>query len=259
MHMIRFSNSFRGAWAPCAGLALLSVLWLAGPSTAAYAQSRPGSPSSGSPDLQQRLSALEREQADLKAELAAQRERLDALLGPSADSRPVKLTLGNAPVRGNADASITLVLFGDYQSVYSVRAHYVVKRLLEDYPNGIRVVYKQYPLPVNVHPQAQDAALAALAAERQGKFWEYNELLYQNSRRLEPNLYAVLADQAGLNLAQFEKDRHGPEVLARLTEDEQSATQASVPGVPALYLNNRALSQWRYDYVRSQIEALRKR
>jgi len=196
---------------------------------------------------------------DLKTELAALRERLDALLGPSADSRPVKLSVGSAPVRGSPDAAITLILFGDYQSVYSVRAHYVVKRLLEDYPNALRVVYKQYPLPPNIHPQATEAALAALAADRQGKFWELNELLYQNSRRLDPTLYPVLADQAGLNVAQFEKDRRSPEVQARLTEDEQSAVGASVPGVPALYLNNRMLPLWRYDYVRAQIEALRKK
>jgi protein-disulfide isomerase len=232
--------------------ALLSVARL----HTAFAQgTRPGA----SADPGQRLSAVEREMTDLKAEVVAQRERLDALLGPSADPRPVKLTLGSSPARGNADAAITLVFFGDYQSVYSVRAYYVVKRLLEDYPNAIRVVYKQYPLPPTIHPQAQDAALAALAADRQGKFWELQDLLYQNSRRLDANLYAVLADQAGLNLAQFDRDRHSPEIQAKLAEDEQAAVQASVPGVPTLYLNGRALPQWRYDYVRAQIDALRKK
>lgn len=225
----------------------------------ALAQGNRSASGSAMPELLQRMTALERAQMDLKTELAALRERLDALLGPSADSRPVKLSVGSAPVRGSPDAAITLILFGDYQSVYSVRAHYVVKRLLEDYPNALRVVYKQYPLPPNIHPQATEAALAALAADRQGKFWELNELLYQNSRRLDPTLYPVLADQAGLNVAQFEKDRRSPEVQARLTEDEQSAVGASVPGVPALYLNNRMLPLWRYDYVRAQIEALRKK
>ena len=228
------------------------------PAVAQGARSSAGA-SATAPELNQRMTALEREQVDLKAELVALRERLDALLGPSTDSRPVKLTPGNAPVRGNPDAAITLIVFGDYQSVYSVRAYYVVKRLQEDYPTALRVVYKQYPLPPNVHPQATEAALAALAAERQGKFWELHELLYQNSRRLDAGLYPVLADQAGLNLAQFDKDRHSPEVQARLSEDEQSAAGAAVPGVPALYLNNRLLPQWRYDFVRAQIEALRKK
>jgi protein-disulfide isomerase len=235
-------------------VALFLVLLMAARPTRLMAQ---GARSSGDPT--QRLNTLEREEMDLKSEVIALRERLDALIGPSSDSRPVKITLGSSPSRGNPDAPITLVVFGDYQSVYSVRAYYVVKRLLEDYPNGIRVVYKQYPLPANVHPQAQDAALAALAADKQGKFWDLTDLLYQNSRRLDPNLYAVLADQAGLNLIQFERDRHSAEVMARLTEDEQAAVQASVPGVPALYLNGRALPTWRYDYLRTQIDALRKK
>ena len=237
-----------------------ALIWLA-PAGALAQAGRPGpAPAPGaSAELTQRMTALEREQMDLKSELAALRERIDALLGPSQDTRVFKLSAGNAPVRGNPDAAITLVVFGDYQSVYSVRAYFVVKRLLEDYPNAIRVVYKQYPLPPAAHPQAQEAALAALAAERQGKFWELHELLYQNSRRLDANLYPVLAEQAGLNLAQFDKDRHSPEVQQRLSEDEQSALQASAPGVPTLYLNGRLLPTWRYDFVRTQIEQLRKR
>ncbi len=247
--------------------AMLAALLLAVQPAAAPAQgsrpaasavpASPAAPAGTSPDLLQRMTGLERDQMELKTELAALRERLDTLLGPASDTRIFKIAAGNAPVRGNADAAITLILFGDYQSVYSVRAHYVVKRLLEEYPNAIRVVYKQYPLPPNVHPQAQEAALAALAADRQGKFWELHELLYQNSRRLDANLYPVLAEQAGLVLAQFEKDRRSPEVQQRLSEDEQSATLASVPGVPALYLNGRLLPTWRYDYVRAQIEQLR--
>jgi protein-disulfide isomerase len=267
IQMNRLLHAFRdsGVRAPLLLAAAALAAGLTTPAAPARAQGArspalaQASRSAATPELSQRLTALEREQMELKAELTALRERLDALLGPSADSRPVKLSPGNAPVRGNPDAAITLILFGDYQSVYSVRAHYVVKRLLEDYPTALRVVYKQYPLPPTVHPQATDAALAALAAERQGKFWELNELLYQNSRRLDAGVYPVLADQAGLNLAQFEKDRHGPEVQARLSEDEQSAAGAAVPGVPALYLNNRLLPQWRYDYVRAQIEALRKK
>jgi protein-disulfide isomerase len=237
--------------------ACLLVLRPAGPLAQAARPAAPAAQTAPAPELQQRMTALEQNQMELKTELAALRERLDTLLGPSPDSRIFRIAPGNAPVRGNADAAITVVVFGDYQSVYSVRAHFVVKRLLEEYPNALRIVYKQYPLPPNVHPQAQEAALAALAAEKQGKFWELHELLYQNSRRLDANLYPVLAEQAGLVLAQFEKDRRSPEVQQRLSEDEQSATLASVPGVPALYLNGRLLPTWRYDYVRGQIEQLR--
>jgi len=256
--MVRMSVRGMVALAPLAAL-LLPLR----PGVPLAQASRPAAPSAAqagsSPELSQRMTGLERDQMELRTDLAALRERLDALLGPSPDTRIFKIGVGNAPVRGGAEASITLVVFGDYQSVYSVRAHFVVKRLLEEYPNAIRVVYKQYPLPPNVHPQAQDAALAALAAEKQGKFWELHELLYQNTRRLDANLYTVLAEQAGLSLTQFERDRRSPEVQQRLADDEQSATLASVPGVPALYLNGRLLPTWRYDYVRTLIEQLRKK
>jgi protein-disulfide isomerase len=240
-------------------LALAAVLPTLGPASLRAQPARTPAPPAASPELAQRMAALEREQIEQKTELTALRERLDAVLGPSGDNRIFKIGLGNAPARGRADAAITLVVFADYQSVYSVRAYYVVKRLLEEYPNAIRVVYKQYPLPPDIHPQAQEAALAALAAERQGKFWELHELLVQNSRRLDPTLYPVLAEQAGLVLAQFERDRRSAEVQRRLSEDEQSATQAGVPGVPALYFNGRLLPTWRYDYVRTQVEQFRRK
>jgi protein-disulfide isomerase len=252
------------SFALCAGL--LSLLLLPG---APVAQQRPAAPPPPPPpvpgDVTPRVSTLEQAQSQVKtevgalqAEVAALRERLDALAGPAAGERAVRLTAGNAPVRGNAEASITIVLFGDYQSDYATRAYYTVKRVLEDYPNGVKVVYRQFPL-TTLHPQANEAALAAIAAEKQGKFWELHDLLFQNSRRLESSVYIVLAEQAGLNVSQFERDRRSVGALERLSEDEKAATEASVSGVPAVFLNGRPMQTWRYDYLRGQIEQLRKK
>lgn len=196
--------------------------------------------------------------ASLQAEVASLRQRLDALAGPAGDEKAVRINVGNSPIRGNPDAPITLVIFEDYQSDYGVRAHYTAKKLLEDYPSVLRVIYKHYPL-TTLHPQANEAALAAIGAEKQGKFWELNDLLFQNSRRLDPSLYITLAEQAGLNLAQFERDRRSVGALERLSEDEKAATDASVTGVPAVFLNGRPMPTWRYDYLRAQIEQLRKK
>jgi protein-disulfide isomerase len=235
----------RRAWL-AAGAAL--VLWPA----LALAQPRPA------PGADARLAALEREFSELRSELSALRERLDAIAGPAGDNRIVRISAGNSPAQGASGGAVTLMFFGDYQSVYSARAHYTIKRLLEEYPNVLKVVYKHYPL-VTLHPQASEAALAAIAAEKQGKFWELNELLYQNGRRLDSGLYASLAEQAGLNLAQFERDRRAVGTLERLSEDEAAASQAGVGAVPALYLNGKPMQTWRYDYLRGQVEQMRKR
>jgi protein-disulfide isomerase len=240
-----------------AGLVILAGL--------ALAQQRPAPPSAVEADMSTRVESLERGQGQiraevgaLQAEIAALRERLDALAGPVPGERAVRISIGNSPVRGNPEAPLTLVLFGDYQSDYATRAHYTVKRLLEDFPGVLKVVYKHHPL-TTLHPQASEAALAAIAAEKQGKFWEFHDLLFQNSRRLEGNLYLVLAEQAGLNLSQFERDRRSVGVLERLAEDEKAGAEAGVAGVPAVFLNGRPMQTWRYDYLRTQIEQMRKR
>jgi protein-disulfide isomerase len=194
----------------------------------------------------------------LQAEVAALKQKLADIGAPTTDERVVAINPGNSPVRGSPDAPVTLVIFEDYQSDYGMRAHYTAKKLLEDYSGALKVIYKQFPL-TTLHPQANEAALAAIAAEKQNKFWELNDLLFQNSRRLDSGLYITLAEQAGLNLAQFERDRRSVGALERLSEDEKAATDAGVVGVPAVFLNGRPMPTWRYDYLRTQIDLLRKK
>jgi protein-disulfide isomerase len=103
---------------------------------------------------------------------------------------------------------------------------------------------------------ANDAALAALAAEKQGRFWELHDLLLRNALRLDPTVLMVLAEQAGLNVLRFDGDRRSLGVLERLDADEKLATRIGVAGVPSLYLNGRLLPTWRIDYVKEQIDKL---
>jgi len=206
-------------------------------------------------DTQKRLSELERNQLDLKNRLILLEDRLNALLGESEPARLYDIPVGNSPVRGNPDAALTLVVFGDYQSDYTARAQYALNRLSEAYPRELRIVYKQAPLR-SLHPHAHDAALAAIAAGRQGRFWEMHELLFRNGRNLQPAIYPLLASQIGLDLPAFERDRISLWALERLTEEEKDAARAEVRGVPALLLNGRPLGSWRYDFVKGQVDRM---
>lgn len=205
--------------------------------------------------LQERVEILEAEYLLLKSEVNALRKRLTALLGPEGEARLYDLSVGASPVRGREDAPLTLIEFGDFQSDYATRATHVVTRLLAEFPEQVRFVFKHFPLS-SLHPQANEAALAALAAEKQGRPWEMYDLLFQNSRRLEPNLYLLLAQQLGLSLSQFDQDRRSLWALERLSEDEKSALQAEVTGVPAFFLNGRRMENWRYSFLKGQIEEL---
>ena len=226
------------------------VLGLAGAGTL-EAQKRPQAPQS----VEERIENLEAEAIYLKSEISTLRERLDALLGQSPEDQVYRVSLGQSPVRGEALAPVTLLEFGDYQSDYSTRAAHVVARLLEEFPAELRFIFKHYPL-TPIHPQATEAALAALAAEKQQRGWEMHDLLFKNSRRLDANLFLMLAQESGLDLTQFEADRRSLWALERLSEDEKEAVRMQVGGVPTFFLNGKRMKSWRYDFLRDQIQAL---
>lgn len=205
--------------------------------------------------LADRVERLEIENLELRAEMNLLRERIALLLGPEGDTRIIRILDGESPVRGPPEAPLTLVEFGDFQSDYTTRAFHVVRRLLEEYPDSLRFIFKHYPITA-LHPQANEAALAALAAERQQKGWEMHDLLLQNSRRLEPTLYLLLAQQLELDLPLFERDRRSLWALERLSEDDKAAVGAEVVGIPTFFLNGRRLKNWRYGHVKDEIEKL---
>ncbi len=91
---------------------------------------------------------------------------------------PQEINLGNAPVRGNADARVTLVEFSDFECPFCIRAVPIVDQIRKAYPNDVKIVYKHLPL-TNIHPRAQKSAVAAACAQQQGKFWEYHDKLFE--------------------------------------------------------------------------------
>ena len=96
---------------------------------------------------------------------------------------------GDAPSRGPAGAAVTLVEFSDYQCPFCKRAHETVEQLVAAYPNDIRLVFMDYPLPM--HNRAAAAAEAARCAGEQGKYWEYaNNLMKANGDLSDDNLKA---------------------------------------------------------------------
>ena len=237
---------FRSIWLLLAALALALVA----PAHQARAQRAPTLD-----ELQRRVAELEKSQLELRNRYVMLEDRLNAVLGESDAQRVYEIPAGTSPVRGNPDAPLTLIVFGDYQSDSGARAQYALNRLLEAYPRELRLVYKHFPLRTQ-HPQAHDAALAAVAAGRQGRFWEMHELLFRNSRVLQPSLYTLLANQIGLDLTAFERDRTSLWALERLSDDEKDAVKVEVRGVPELYLNGRRLQTWRYDYLKAQVDRL---
>src|SRR5581483_3299161 len=91
---------------------------------------------------------------------------------PGADTVH-KIDPGSAPARGPKNAPITVVMWSDYQCPFCKRVEPTIEQLEKEYPGKIRVVWKDFPL--EFHPNARPAAMAARAAGEEGKFWEMHK------------------------------------------------------------------------------------
>ena len=111
--------------------------------------------------------------------------------------------------------------------------------MLKQYPKSVKIVFKNFPL--SSHKFAKKAAAAALAAECQGKFWEFHDELFKNYRNLNDKKILDIALKVGLNETQFNKDRQDPEILAKVNRDYEEGQKIEVTGIPAIFMNGRRI------------------
>ena len=137
---------------------------------------------------------------------------------------------------GDADASLTLVEYGDYQCPYCGAAYPMVKRLQKTLGKKLRFVFRNFPL-TQAHPYAVIAAETAEAASLQGKFWEMHDLLFEQQALLEPDIIPTWAERLGLDLEKLGNDISHGVVEERIKEDRQSGIRSGVNGTPTFFIN----------------------
>jgi len=115
----------------------------------------------------------------------------------------------------------------------------VLEQVLEKNPNQVKLVFKNFPLRNNKF--AMPAAIAALAAEKQGKFWEFHDLLFKDYNRLNEQKIKEIAQQLNLDMEQFEKDRKDPRIRAMINRDMSEGNRVGVRGTPTVFINGRLL------------------
>ncbi|MBX7082612.1 MAG: thioredoxin domain-containing protein, partial [Nannocystaceae bacterium] len=142
--------------------------------------------------------------------------------------------------RGRDDALVTIVEFGDFQCPYCREVTATLDEVLARHGNNVRLVFRHNPLPI--HPEARNAAKAALAAARQGKFWAMHDKLFESQFELAPAKYPEYAAALGLDAARFAADFADPALDRRLDEDVAVAKRFGVSGTPAFFVNGRFLS-----------------
>lgn len=173
-----------------------------------------------------------------------------------APSGPVQISYEGAQMKGNPKARATLVEYADFQCPYCARAIPVVQQILTKYGDDVRYVFKQFPL-TSIHPFAEPAARASLAAAKQGKFWPMYDILFQNNRALDDASLKKYAQDIGLDVAKFDKDRSDASVTEMLNKDVSEAQRVGVGGTPAFFVNGVQAPSWDIETISRMIEAAR--
>ena len=141
-------------------------------------------------------------------------------------------------IRGDDDAPVTLVEYGDYECPYCGRAELVVRQLLQAFGDDVRYVWRHLPLR-DVHPHAETAAEAAEAAGAQGAFWGMHERLIAHQAELRPTDLGRYAEELGLDLERFREEVGRHAYADRVAEDVAGADASGVAGTPSFFINGR--------------------
>lgn len=182
---------------------------------------------------------------EMRADVKSIKDTLDNLTKPKNQppaedfNKVYDIPVAGSPIMGKADAPVALVEFSDFQCPYCSRVQPDLKALLEKYPDKVKLVFKHFPL--DFHQQARPAAIATMAAQEQGKFWEMHDVLFQNQAGLDVAKLDEYAKQAGLDVARFRKDytAKATDYDKRVAADMQLGAQSGVQGTPSLYIGGK--------------------
>lgn len=146
----------------------------------------------------------------------------------------------NTPTRGPADAKVTIIEFSDYECPFCLRVQSSLKELQAEYQGKVRFAFKNLPLPM--HQGAIPAAQAAMAAHKQGKFWEYHDGLWANARNIDDATLQKIAEGLKLNMTKFNADRQSQEIAEIIQTDMEDASKVEARGTPFFFINGTPLS-----------------
>jgi protein-disulfide isomerase len=157
--------------------------------------------------------------------------------------------------QGPVFAPVTVVEYADFECLHCARVHPMLRQLRDEIPDAFRLVFRHFPLSAD-HPRAAGAALAAVAAGRQGRFWDMHHRLFEHQAYLHPDAFQLHAEDLGLDLERFARDIADPAVTTRVERDLASGHASGVRGTPTFFINGtRHGNGWDLGLLRDAIIA----
>lgn len=142
-----------------------------------------------------------------------------------------------AATRGPANAPVVLMVWADLQCPFSKKLQPTLEALRSRFGDRVQIVFRHQPL--TIHPNAFLAASASIAAQKQGRFWEFTDAAFASQNRLHRDGLLELAAQLKLDLERFGVDLDSNEVSNLVTTDANEGLEVGVSTTPAVFVNGR--------------------
>ena len=149
------------------------------------------------------------------------------------------LDLQGIPILGESSAPMSLVVFTDFACPFCSRLKGTLDQVRRDYPNQVKIAFRH--LPTKPEARSSVAHLAAIAAERQGSFWQMHDLILENPRKLTRLQMIENARALGLNMRSFEADLEDESLASVMDRDRLEADRLGVSRPPTLFLNGKMI------------------
>jgi predicted DsbA family dithiol-disulfide isomerase len=160
--------------------------------------------------------------------------------------------IAGAPLRGSPTATVALVEFSDYECPHCKAIEPVLGKILEEYKGKVKLYFKNYPIE-KLHPDARDAAAAAVAAGEQGKFWPMHDKLFENQDHLSATDLEKYASDLKLDVKKWKTDLANARKIVERDHDEGEKLEVSA--TPTLYINGcKFKGPHRYEEVKDWID-----
>ena len=124
--------------------------------------------------------------------------------------------------------------------------------MLKKYPASVKLVHKNFP--IRSHKFAIKAAAAALAADREGKFWEFHDELFKNYNRLNDQKIQEIARKLELDETEIKKQQKDPAITTRIQKDYEEGIRLGIRGVPTVYINGKRMRDRAINTIEAAIE-----
>jgi protein-disulfide isomerase len=199
---------------------------------------------------------LQQQQQDTLEQALADKLRAGAklqVLLPAPEPPVMNVGVANGPSRGDANSPVTIIEFTDFQCSACGGMYPVVEDTLKSYGTRVHFVIRNFPL-TSIHANAFRSAQAAAAANAQGKFWEYIDILFKNQSALDVDSLKKYATQVGLDRKRFDAELDSGKYDAVISHDIEEGEGYGVDSTPTIYINGVMLTEFSADGLRKAID-----